>query len=247
MDGERLRLVRNLVSGYVRSPSIRHLRDPHSLDELALQIVRQLDGGNSMWTKWERQRDLLIKMAVGCWVPIEGLRAALNNMAGAPLTATDVEQRLSALEEELGTYPNDELRAGCLAIYEKERADGTEVAAIVGLLRSHIKEEESHLQHEREERYRAYRDQKLEERRARLMSGADVGWTRLPGSRAWYCRANGRTYRVAPTITKRWILDRVAELSDTSEGRYIGEYSGRRDASVAISTVAYRPDLGPRQ
>jgi len=35
MDDERVGIVRELVMAYVRSPSIKHIRDPYSVDRLA--------------------------------------------------------------------------------------------------------------------------------------------------------------------------------------------------------------------
>lgn len=48
-DDERLRLVKELLFDYVKSPSLRHIRDPHALVKLAREIVRQIDLGNSVW------------------------------------------------------------------------------------------------------------------------------------------------------------------------------------------------------
>jgi hypothetical protein len=55
---------------------------------------------------------------------------------------TDVAQRLKAFEEEAySEYPKEELQSGCLALYEKEKAAGTELPAIIGLLRDHVERE----------------------------------------------------------------------------------------------------------
>ena len=51
------------------------------------------------------------------------------------MTKTDVEQRLRAIWEEPHTiYPKDELRDSCLALYQAEKASGTEMRAIIGAL-----------------------------------------------------------------------------------------------------------------
>jgi hypothetical protein len=84
----------------VKSPSLRHIRDPHSLSRLAQEIVRRLDRGNSIWRKWDGQREVLLKSALCCWIPVEDVREFLNRLPGPLLTTTDVAQRLKAFEEE---------------------------------------------------------------------------------------------------------------------------------------------------
>ena len=44
-DDERVWTVKRLLFDYVRSPSLRHIRDPHSVSKLAQEIVRQIDRG----------------------------------------------------------------------------------------------------------------------------------------------------------------------------------------------------------
>jgi len=144
MEDERVWSVKQLLFDYVKSPSLRHIRDAHSLNKLAHEIVRRIDLGNSIWRKWDGQRELLLKSSIGCWIPIDDLRDCLNQMPGPQLTTTDVDQRLKALEEEdVLSYPKEELRLGCLTIYEKERSEGTELPSIIGLLREHVDHEES--------------------------------------------------------------------------------------------------------
>jgi hypothetical protein len=63
------------------------------------------------------------------------LRDYLNDMPGPRLTTTDFAQCLKYLEEvELVSSSEEELRAGCLAIYAKEKGEGTDLPAILGLL-----------------------------------------------------------------------------------------------------------------
>ncbi len=114
------------------------------------------------------------------------------------LTTTDVAQRLKAFEDELSTYPDDELQAGCLALYEKEKAEGTELPAFIGQLRDHVEREEERIRTEQHERYQQSREEDRVAREQRLLSGADCRWTQLQRSQHWYCRANGRTYRPRP-------------------------------------------------
>jgi len=93
-EDERIWAVKELLFDYVKSPSLRHIRDPHSLIKLAQEIVRRIDRGNAIWKKWDGQREVLLKSAIGCWIPVEDMRDFLNRMPGPPLTTTDVAQRL---------------------------------------------------------------------------------------------------------------------------------------------------------
>jgi hypothetical protein len=163
-------------------------------------------------------------------------------MPGPPLTTTDVTQRLKALEEEQSEYPTEELQAGCLALYEKEKAEGTELPAIIGLLRDHIIAEEERIRIEHRERYQKERQQEVIAREQRLLSGADCKWTQLQKSQHWYCRANSRTYRLSPTKDKRWSLYRVNSPSDDEKGMSIGTYLRRGDATKVVAQVAYEPE-----
>ncbi|RJT32867.1 hypothetical protein D3227_26115 [Mesorhizobium waimense] len=126
-------------------------------------------------------------------------------------------QRLRAFEDEEDfSYPKEELRPGCLALYEKERADGTELPAIIGLLRDHVVREEERLRVEQEERYKRSREEDRMAREQRLLSGADCTWTQLQKSPHWFCRANGRTYRLSPTKDKMWNLYRLVRSRRTT-------------------------------
>jgi hypothetical protein len=137
-EDERVWAVKELLFDYVKSPSLRHIRDPHSVIRLAQEIVKRIDRGNSIWRKWDGQREVLLKSAVGCWIPIEDMRNFLNDLPGPRLTTTDVTERLKAFEDEkYYDYPNEEFQTGCLALYAKEKAEGTELPAIIGLLREH--------------------------------------------------------------------------------------------------------------
>lgn len=242
-EDQRLWTVKQLLFDYVASPSLRHIRDPRSVLRLAQEIVRQLDRGNSAWRKWDAQRELLLKSSVGCWIPVEDMRDFLNQMPGPPLTTTDVSQRLKAFEDEqFYNYPDEELQTGCLALYEKEKIEGTELPAIIGLLREHVEREEDRLRDERRQRYEEAREQDRIKREQRLLSGADCGWTQVRKSLHWYCRANGRTYRLSPTKDKRWNLYRVQSTSDDETGGLIGTYRGRADATKVVTEMAYKPE-----
>jgi hypothetical protein len=97
IENERTWAVKRLLFDYVKSPSLKHLRDPHSITKLAHEIVQRLDRGNLIWTKWNEHREILLKSAAGCWVPLADLRQGLNAMPGPSLTGTDIEQRLESV------------------------------------------------------------------------------------------------------------------------------------------------------
>lgn len=112
--------------------------------------MKALDGASSVWKKWESQREEVAQAGAPCWIPVEDLKAFLNTLPGPPLTKTDVEQRLRAIWEEPHTnYPKDELTDGCVALYQSEKADGTEMRAIIGALQEHIEREEDRLNRRR--------------------------------------------------------------------------------------------------
>jgi hypothetical protein len=100
MEDDRIYGVQRLLADYVRSPSLRHIRDPLYLRKLAREIVKTVDRGNSIWTKWDGQREVLLRKALRCWVPTSDLRDALNLLPGPKLTNTDVEQRRLQMEED---------------------------------------------------------------------------------------------------------------------------------------------------
>lgn len=239
---DRLQAIKHLLFNYARSPSLRHIRDPHTITVLANEIMRVVNGRNSIWLKWDEQREALVKSAVGCWIPLEDLRSFLNELPGPVLTITDVAQRMRVFEDEdYFSYPKEELKPGCLTICEREKATGTELPAIIGLLRDHVEREEERLRVEQKERYEQSREQGRISREQRLLSGADCKWTQLAKSPDWHCRLNGRLYRLSPTKDKMWNLYRVRTVDDPN-GSQIGKYQSRRDVSKVIAKVAYQLD-----
>ncbi|MEY9098008.1 hypothetical protein ABIA24_000917 [Sinorhizobium fredii] len=243
MDDDRVSAVQAILSDYVKSPSLRHLRDPHSLLRVARDIVKCLDREHGVWQKWTGEREALLKSAVGCWIPIETLREYLNGLPGPPLTMTDVGQRLRAFEEEpYANYPDEDLRDGCLAIFASEKAEGTELPAIIGLLAEYVEGEHERIRLERAARYKRLRAQERQEAERRLFSGADCGWTQIGKAPIWYCRKNGRVFRLTPTPDKRWEMHRIIELSAEEKGKLIGRYGGRGDATKAVAEIAYLPE-----
>lgn len=242
-EDERIWAVKEILFDYVKSPSLRHIRDPHSVTRLAQEILRRIDRGNSIWKKWDGQREALLKSAIACWIPIEDMRDFLNRMPGPPLTTADVAGRLKAFEEEpFGEYPNDELKPDCVALYEKEKAEGTELSAIVQLLCDYLEREEERIRVEQQKRYERWHEEDRIAREQRLLSGADCKWTQRQKSPNWYCRVNGRTYRLSPTKDKKWNLDRVNSALDDEKGVFIGRYQRRGDATKVIAEVAYEPE-----
>ncbi|MCU1249250.1 MAG: hypothetical protein JWQ49_2279 [Edaphobacter sp.] len=227
MDADRQYAVASLLFDYVKSPSLRHLRDPHSIHKLAREIVRALDGASSVWKKWETERE-------------EVAQAFLNMLPGPPLTKTDVERLRAILEEPHTTYPKDELKDGCIALYQSEKAQGTEMRAIIGALQQHMESEEDRLRHEHEESYRRWREEERVKLEQRFLSGSDCGWTAIEKSEAFYCRRNGRAFRIAQGKDKRWTLYRIKDFGD--KGNVLGNYQGRREATKALETIAYAPE-----
>jgi len=242
-EDNRIETVKSILFDYVKSPSLRHIRDPHSLDKLAREIIGCLNHSRTVWQKWDELRENLLKSTRCCWIPVEDIREFLNRLPGPSLTMMDVTQRLKAFEEEeLWEYPNEELRAGCLEIYKKEKLEGTELPAIVHLLREHIEQEAARLRIETEERYKQWREEDRLRREQRLLSGADCGWMQLAKSPHWFCRSNGRTYRLSPTKDKKWDLYRIASITDHENGTWIGKYQHRGDATKVVAEIAYRPE-----
>jgi hypothetical protein len=76
--------------------SLRHIRDPEQIRKLAAKILRKLDGSRDPWRKWPPAQDKLVRAAVGSWIPIEDLHAALADLPGPPLTRLDVAARFAA-------------------------------------------------------------------------------------------------------------------------------------------------------
>jgi hypothetical protein len=241
-DDERISAVKDLLFHYVRSPSLRHIRDPYSVHRLAVDIVKRIDRGNSIWKKWDDHREALVKSALPCWIPIQDLRDFLNGMPGPVLTTADVVGRLKAAEEEQLEFPDDDFRDGCQALYEKEKAEGTELPAIIQLMRDHLEREEERIRQEQEDNRKRWLQEEREAREQRLLSGADCIWTQLRNSVLWHCRVNGRTYRLSPTNDKMWRLYRVDTFAPDEEGFLLGKYQRRADATKAVKQMAYQAE-----
>jgi hypothetical protein len=240
-DYERLQTVHRLIFDHVRSPSLRHIRDPHSVDTLAKQIIKAIDREPTVWHKWEGQREELLRAAACCWVPHEELQGFFNAMPGLPLTLTDVAQRLRAIHEEPYTsYPSEVLREGCLALFEREKALGTELPAIIGALQGYVEQE---TERRRVASEAAYRQRQVEKREAldRFLARADCKWTPIQKSKEIFRRINGRAYKLSPTKDKKWELFRTEGFDDPNPPT-IGRYANRGDVTKALSKLAYEPE-----
>jgi hypothetical protein len=245
MQTDRCHAVCTILTEYLRSPSLRHVRDAHSVRKLAQEIVQSLDRTGSVWRKWNNAREQLARAAAPCWIPVEDLHDFLSSLPGPALTLTDVAQRLRAFwEEPWGSYPNENLRAGCRGLYDREKAQGTEMPAIIGAFEEYIEQEEARLAQKRDEDYRKFRDEEKARLRQRFTSGADCGWVQFDDSRQLFCRRNGRLFRIAQGKDKRWKLFRVSSVED--DGTQLGSYQGRREANRALEQIAYGPDLAPK-
>lgn len=240
-DDPRLYRVKELLRVYVASSPLPHIRDAYAIHRLAHDILDALDRETQTWRKWNGPREALLKSSAECWIPVEDMRAFLNEMPGPQLTATDVAQRLRAFYEADISYPDEDLRAGCLDIYAREKVAGTELPAIIGAIKEHVEAETQRLWQEREDQRRRATAEAKRLAQQRFLSGADCSWTSMDRSRAVYCRKNGRTYKLAPTLDKRWNLYRV-ESHESAAGALVGTYSKRADATKALANVAYQPE-----
>jgi hypothetical protein len=242
-ENSRLQIIQSHIAEHVSSPSLRHIRDFSVINKLAQKIIEGLDGTGSFWTKWNVPREALLKSAAECSIPVEDMRDFLNEMPGPELTATDVSQRLRALLEEnlFLSYPTEKRKQGSLAIYEREKALGTELPAIIRAIQEHVEQEKERGRIEHEAYRRAYAESERISLEERYMSGADCKWTSLEKSKELYCRINGRAYCLSPTSDKMWNLHRIQSVEDTN-GVFIGKYRYRRDAGKALAQLAYQAE-----
>ncbi|MDG3039833.1 hypothetical protein [Roseicyclus marinus] len=240
---QRTQLVYSLLVEYVRSPSLRHVREERSLAKLALEIVTELDRDSSVWKKWEGPREKILGAAIECWIPKADMLDFLNSLPGPTLTMTDLEQRMKCMIE--GEYignPEPKLEAECLAIYQAEKEAGTEMPAIIGRLADYTIAQFQRLRDERRvEEERQLEEARLERER-RLLSYADCPWTQIKGSKFIYCRKNGRVFKLQPNSDKSLTLYRVKAVDDAAAGELIGRYRSRGDASKVVAKAAYQPE-----
>lgn len=241
MESDRIRALTFRLSDYVKSPSLKHIRDPHSIHRLAKDLLKAVDQAGSIWSKWTGPREEIVKSAAPCWIPVEDLQAYLNQLPGPPLTKTDLLQRLRAVwENPYSPFPNDDLKASCLGLYEAEKSQGTEMSAIIGALREHIDAEEDRLNREHQELLRRLQEEERVRKQQLFEGGADSPWIELEGVNGSHCRRNGRTYRAVRAKDKRWSLFRVKAVGEA--GTLLGTYQNRRDANKALDKIAFSPE-----
>ena len=240
-DQQRDDVVRSLITAYVSVRTRRQIADYFGIDSLSREIVRRLEDQFAIWRKWSPPREAVAKSAVGCWIPLEDLQAFLNEMPGPTLTPTDVAQRLRAFCEEDCEQANEALKDGCLEIYEDEKAQGTELTAIIGRLHEHVDREEVRLVHEQWEHQKRQADEKRQALEQSILTGEDCRWTPVANSSDVYCRVNGRTYRLAPKEGKTRNLFRILSIDD-AKPRLIGKYSNQTEATKVVAQVAYQPE-----
>lgn len=243
LEDDRVHIVKQLLFEHFKSPSLRHIKDSYVIIKLAQDIVKKLDRGNSPWTKWTGPRELLVESATACWIPVSDLQDHLNRMEGPTLSFSDVEQRLKAFaDERYSEYPRDELREGCLAAYQAEKLLGTEMPALVGVLRDYVARQEERLQQERDAQRRNVREAQAATAEQRLVSGADCRWTPRKGTKDTYCRVNGRLFRLTTTPDKRCELYRSESL-ESDKDHLLGKYLNRSGATKAVAKIAYQPEF----
>lgn len=78
MDSERLYAVTSRLFEYVKSPSLRHLRDPRSIQRLAHDLLTAVDRASSIWNKWDGPREQIAKSAAHCWIPYSDTQVHTN-------------------------------------------------------------------------------------------------------------------------------------------------------------------------
>ncbi len=240
---QRNESVRQLLRDYASSPSLRHLRDPGVIERLAVRIVKRLDEVGSVWKKWIGAREQILGDALECWIPTADMLDFLNSLPGPALTTTDLEQRMRTMvDKEYIGVPDDDLRDECLEIYRAERSAGTEMPAIIGRLSEYVVQQWPRLQEARRHERERQLTEARENRERRLFSAADCPWTQVRGSKCFYCRKNGRTFRVRPLPDKTWEMHRVDEVDDGEGGQLIGHYRSRGDASKVVSKTALEDD-----
>jgi hypothetical protein len=76
MDNDRFYAVISKLTEYLKSRSLKHIRDPRSLQKLAKEIVQSVDRAGAVWDKWEGRREEIAKAAACCWTRDQPLAAA---------------------------------------------------------------------------------------------------------------------------------------------------------------------------
>jgi len=146
------------------------------------------------------------------------------------------------MAEEGFEWPNDDYKTRCLEIYEREKAAGTEMPAIIREIREQLDVWEQRDREAREEAWQRSKQQARTEHQARLRAGLDCGWIDLDQRDIFYCRLNNRLFRITRDKQKRWELVRISAIEE-SKGLVIGHYTDRKEANKVIRKVAFESGL----
>ncbi|MES3026849.1 MAG: hypothetical protein V4820_03210 [Pseudomonadota bacterium] len=134
---QRIETITRLIARHVSSPSLRHVRDHKAIQELARDIVREIDREPSVWRKWDAQREALLKAASRCWVPVEDGRVpspyVLLTHLGTPWKPDSVTQAFvdGAKAAGVDRHLND-LRGTAITRFVLAGWNDEEVADVVG-------------------------------------------------------------------------------------------------------------------
>jgi hypothetical protein len=90
-------------------------------------------------------------------------------------------------------------------------------------MREYIEVEKERIRTERDAAYKRYAKERRQAQEQRLLSGVDCPWTKVGSAVDFYCRRNGRTYRLSPTSDKMWQAFRVTKM-DGARGQLSGKY-----------------------
>ena len=99
-----------------------------------------------------------------------------------------------------GTWPNEDFKTGCLALYGREKEAGTELLAIIGAMRKWLD---------------------IEEDRSGCWAVPIALGRRVMAPKSGIAAATARLYRSVQAEGNRWVLSRIVTLSD-ERGTEIG-------------------------
>ena len=164
-------------------------------------------------------------------------------MPGPELTRMDVIQRLRAFHEErYETYPDEDFKDGCMEIFEKEKATGTELPAIIGAVAQWVEEEEARRWKERQaERRRQIEEDRIALEESGLALAATARGPRSTNPRRSTAARTAGPIGSRPPPTRTWRLHRINALED-EDGVLVGTYKTRADATKVVAKTAFLPE-----
>lgn len=235
-ESDPIQVIEDHIIDHVNSPSLRHIRDISVIHKVARKIIHDLDSSCSFWTKWTVPRTELLTTAAECSIPAEDIRGFLNKLPGPELTLTDVSQRLRIMFEEDGylRYPTEEMKRESQSIYADEKSQGTELPAIIGLIREYIDRVRDQKRIQDEAGRQALQERERAELEERFLSGADCKWVSVDGSKELYCRANGQAYFLSKSSDKTRNLYRINSIEDQNR-TLVGNYRNLEAANKALT------------